>query len=264
MGVVEKIALDARITAARPGHRADEPRSRTAADRQGAVLGGPAALLRRRRSAACRRLFSGSYIDLLPVPPGGAAKAQISSAWKIRRCCNRTCRAAPSCCRPTASVRSTSARRSCSATWKSGEVLGWDVGDMARRHHHPCLRAGAVRQIRARQFALLERLRRDCPARRQRPAVSGRIAARGGAGRHRVRNARGSASHRGEPGRPRCSRYFRRKDAADASTFKRSVPFIANFTSSVAGLAAGSPVTLHGIKIGEVSSVSLVYDRTLG
>jgi len=51
------------------------------------------------------------------------------------------------------------------------------------------------------------------------------------------------------------------KDAADASNFKRSVPFVANFTTSVSGLAAGSPVTLRGLKIGEVSSVSLVYDR---
>jgi paraquat-inducible protein B len=50
------------------------------------------------------------------------------------------------------------------------------------------------------------------------------------------------------------------KDAADSSVFKRSVPFIANFTSSVSGLVAGSPVTLRGQKIGEVSSVSLVYD----
>ena len=51
------------------------------------------------------------------------------------------------------------------------------------------------------------------------------------------------------------------KDAADASTYKRSVAFMANFSSSVSGLTVGSPVTLHGLKIGEVSSLSLVYDR---
>ena len=50
---------------------------------------------------------------------------------------------------------------------------------------------------------------------------------------------------------------------AASSIFKRSVPFVANFTGSVSGLTAGSPVTLHGLKIGEVTSVSLVYDRTL-
>jgi len=53
------------------------------------------------------------------------------------------------------------------------------------------------------------------------------------------------------------------KDAADASHFKRSIPFVANFTTSVSGLTAGSPVTLHGLKIGEVSAVSLVYDHAL-
>src|SRR5271166_854177 len=52
------------------------------------------------------------------------------------------------------------------------------------------------------------------------------------------------------------------EEAAEASIFKRSVPFVANFTSSVSGLAAGSPVMLRGLKIGEVSRVSLVYDRT--
>ncbi|MFL5252079.1 MAG: intermembrane transport protein PqiB [Rhodopila sp.] len=53
------------------------------------------------------------------------------------------------------------------------------------------------------------------------------------------------------------------KDAADASVFKRSVPFVANFTTSVSGLASGSAVTLRGLKIGEVSSVSLVYDPVI-
>jgi paraquat-inducible protein B len=53
------------------------------------------------------------------------------------------------------------------------------------------------------------------------------------------------------------------KDAADASVFKRSVPFVAHFTTSVSGLTVGSPVMLRGLKIGEVSSVSLVYDRAI-
>jgi paraquat-inducible protein B len=55
---------------------------------------------------------------------------------------------------------------------------------------------------------------------------------------------------------------YENQDAADASVYTRSVPFVANFSSSVAGLGAGAPVTLHGLKIGEVTSVSLVYDQT--
>ncbi len=55
---------------------------------------------------------------------------------------------------------------------------------------------------------------------------------------------------------------YQSKEAAGSSKYKLSVPFIANMTSSVSGLSAGSPVTLHGIKIGEVDSVSLMYDKT--
>ncbi len=56
---------------------------------------------------------------------------------------------------------------------------------------------------------------------------------------------------------------YQSQDAADSAEFKRSVPFVANFTGSVAGLTAGASVTLHGLKVGEVTSVSLVYDPTL-
>jgi paraquat-inducible protein B len=62
-----------------------------------------------------------------------------------------------------------------------------------------------------------------------------------------------------EPNRP--FTLYPNKEAADASVFKRSVPFVANFSTSVSGLGSGSPVMLRGLKIGEVSSVSLVYDR---
>jgi paraquat-inducible protein B len=56
---------------------------------------------------------------------------------------------------------------------------------------------------------------------------------------------------------------YQSQDAADSSAFTRSVPFLANFTGSVAGLSAGSAVTLHGLRIGEVAGVSLAYDRVL-
>jgi paraquat-inducible protein B len=41
----------------------------------------------------------------------------------------------------------------------------------------------------------------------------------------------------------------------------RRVHFLAYFDTSVSGLANGSPVTLRGLKIGEVSSVGLQYDK---
>ncbi|MBV9249316.1 MAG: MCE family protein, partial [Acetobacteraceae bacterium] len=56
---------------------------------------------------------------------------------------------------------------------------------------------------------------------------------------------------------------YANKEAADAATYTRRVPMVAMFNGSVADLKRGAPVTLHGIKIGEVSSVNLSYDRTL-
>lgn len=50
------------------------------------------------------------------------------------------------------------------------------------------------------------------------------------------------------------------KDAADSAIYARSVPLLARFQGTVAGLEAGSPVTLRGIKIGSVASVGLLYD----
>jgi paraquat-inducible protein B len=53
------------------------------------------------------------------------------------------------------------------------------------------------------------------------------------------------------------------QDAAESAIYNRSLPFVANFTSSVSGLEAGSSVTMRGQKIGEVSAVSLLYDQAL-
>jgi paraquat-inducible protein B len=50
------------------------------------------------------------------------------------------------------------------------------------------------------------------------------------------------------------------KQAADEATYQRKVNFVSYFSGSVAGLGPGSPVTLHGLKIGEVTGVDMVYD----
>jgi len=51
------------------------------------------------------------------------------------------------------------------------------------------------------------------------------------------------------------------EDAADSAAFPRRLHFLAYFDVSVAGLSPGAAVTLRGIKIGEVSSVGLQYDK---
>ena len=55
---------------------------------------------------------------------------------------------------------------------------------------------------------------------------------------------------------------YRSKEAADAAGYQQRVPMVAYFGGSVAGLAVGSPVALRGIRIGEVTSVGLQYNRS--
>lgn len=49
-------------------------------------------------------------------------------------------------------------------------------------------------------------------------------------------------------------------DAAQSAGFGRHMAFVSYFTGSVAGLDPGAEVTFHGLKIGEVTDVDLVYD----
>ena len=51
------------------------------------------------------------------------------------------------------------------------------------------------------------------------------------------------------------------QDDAESAAFPRRILFLAYFDGSVAGLSPGAPVTLRGIKIGQVSSVGLQYDQ---
>ncbi len=50
------------------------------------------------------------------------------------------------------------------------------------------------------------------------------------------------------------------QQAAEAAGFKRRVQGVAYFSGAIDGISRGSPVTLRGIRIGEVTSVHLEYD----
>jgi len=54
---------------------------------------------------------------------------------------------------------------------------------------------------------------------------------------------------------------YANKDAATSAGFGKHMEFMTYFAGSVAGLEAGADVTFHGLKIGEVTDVELVYDR---
>jgi paraquat-inducible protein B len=55
---------------------------------------------------------------------------------------------------------------------------------------------------------------------------------------------------------------FADRDTANAAVYTRKIPAIAYFPGSVSGLAPGSQVTMHGLKVGEVTDVRLSYDAT--
>jgi paraquat-inducible protein B len=206
-------------------------------------------------------LFSGSYIDLLPASKDGEPKHDFVGLEN------------PPVLQSDVPGRTflLQANRIGSLNLGSpimfrdlevGEVLGWDVGEMARnitvhafvrepfdKYVHDNSRfwnasgakvrlgtSGLELQVESLRAVVLGGIAFETP---DDPALTEE-----------------SQAERAFP-------LYQSQDAADSSSFKRSVPFVANFTGSVSGLAAGSPVTVRGLKIGEVSSVSLVYDRTL-
>jgi paraquat-inducible protein B len=53
---------------------------------------------------------------------------------------------------------------------------------------------------------------------------------------------------------------FADRDTANAASYTRKIPAISYFSGSVSGLAPGSEVTVHGLKVGQVTDVRLTYD----
>jgi paraquat-inducible protein B len=53
---------------------------------------------------------------------------------------------------------------------------------------------------------------------------------------------------------------FADRGDANAASYTRKIPAISYFPGSVSGLAPGSAVTIHGLKVGEVTDVRLTYD----
>ncbi len=140
-----------------------------------------------------------------------------------------------------------------------GTVLGWDLSDMAKRVTiHAFVRSpfdtyvhdgsrfwnvsgvsiklgaqGVKVELESIKALLLGGVAFDTPA----PALDSPV----------------SAADRSFP-------LYADADAARNAAFHRRVAAIGYFTGSVSGLAPGSPVTFHGLRIGEVTDVSLKYD----
>jgi len=70
-----------------------------------------------------------------------------------------------------------------------------------------------------------------------------------------------AAIHMAETSEDHVFPLFADHDAANAAAYTREIPAIAYFPGSVSGLAPGSEVTMHGLRVGQVTDVRLVYDR---
>jgi paraquat-inducible protein B len=53
---------------------------------------------------------------------------------------------------------------------------------------------------------------------------------------------------------------FSNQDAAKSASYSRKIPLLAYFNSSVRGLGPGSDVVMHGLKVGKVTDVRLTFD----
>ncbi|HET6606840.1 MAG TPA: MlaD family protein [Rhodopila sp.] len=140
-----------------------------------------------------------------------------------------------------------------------GEVLGWDIGDLAENVTiHAFVRApfdayvhdqtrfwnasgvsvklsggGVEMQVESLRAVLLGGVAFETPANAPKSAVS-------------------AADHEFP--------LFRSEEAAKAASYSRKIPLIVYFSSSVRGLAPGAEVVAHGLKIGQVTDVRLTYD----
>jgi paraquat-inducible protein B len=139
-----------------------------------------------------------------------------------------------------------------------GEVLGWDIGDMARTvtirafirapfdqyvHENSHFwnasgvnvklgAAGVEVQVESLRAVLLGGIAFDTPVKPDTAVAAAE----------------------------RPFRLYANQDAADNASEGRRTEFVAFFQGSVRGLAAGADVTLHGLKIGTVTGVDLTYD----
>ena len=209
-------------------------------------------------------LFSGSYIDLLPAAEGGQPQREFVGLEN------------PPVLQSDVPGRTflLQASRIGSLNLGSpimfrdlevGEILGWEVGEMARSITvHAFVREPFDRYVHDNsRFWNASGAKFELGGNGLQVQIQSlRAVVLGGVAFETPDGSPKGAKDTPESQSDHEFTLYESEDAADASTYKRSVPFIANFTSSVSGLKAGAAVTLRGLKIGEVSSVSLVFDRT--
>jgi paraquat-inducible protein B len=203
-------------------------------------------------------LLSGAYIELLPSPEGGDPKADFvgledppvleanepGHTFLLRA--NRL---------GAINVGSPVFFRDLTV----GQVLGWDLGDMAESVTiHAFVRAPFDKYVRREsRFWNASGVSLELGAQGvQLQMDSIRALLLGGVEFDTPENAsRDSATAADQT-----FRLYANQEAATNAGFSQRIPAIGYFQGSVDGLAPGSPVTFQGLRIGEVTGVRLAYD----
>ncbi len=141
-----------------------------------------------------------------------------------------------------------------------GEVLGWDIGDMAENVTiHAFIRAPydayvseQTRFWNASGISVkLSGTGLDVQMESLRALLLGGIA---------FETPVAEAKHAAVAEANHVFPLFADREQADAASYTRKIQVISYFPGSVQGLGPGSDVTMHGLKIGEVTNVRLAYD----
>jgi paraquat-inducible protein B len=141
-----------------------------------------------------------------------------------------------------------------------GEVLGWDIGDMAESATiHAFVRAPFDKYVTDQTrfwdaSGLSVKLGSngvEVQLESLRALLLGGVAF----------DTQASAAQATESIEDHVFPLFANKEAAQSASYTREVKLIGYFPGSVRGLAPGADVTLHGLKVGEVTDVELIYDR---
>lgn len=203
-------------------------------------------------------LLSGPYIDLLPGTPGGKAASKFTGLEDPPVLQS----AVPGRTFLLKAKRIGSVSLGAPVFFRDlqvGQILGWDIGDMAKEVTiHAFVRAPYDTYVHDdSQFWNASGLAIKLGAEGVQVQVQSLNALLLGGVAFSTPD---DSSQSGESAVDHEFPLYLSADDAKEATYDRKVNFVSYFSGSVAGLAAGSPVTLHGLKIGEVTGVDMVYD----
>ncbi len=204
-------------------------------------------------------LLSGSYIQMVPAAPGGAAQRHFTGLEDPPLLTAQE----PGSTFLLQADRIGSISLGSPVFFRDlevGQVLGWDLADMAESVTiHAFIRAPFDRYVMTgsrfwNASGISLRLGADgvqVQLESLRALLLGGIA-------FETPDAARQARTTTPPDEP--FRLYASQEAANNAAITRRVPVVSYFTDSITGLARGAPVTFQGVRIGEVLGYDLTYD----